>query len=124
MACDGAPGPVTVHVSEVARLELPPVPGAPGRLEVVSYGPEPGAGPEVGKCAVRLRDTNKQVDWDIDAAQAWETSETRGDTTFVRHVVIGDYVPRILGAYAMSPGQVARVDCAAYGVLGLTRAGG
>jgi hypothetical protein len=122
--CRDAPMPVTTHVAVPATLDLPPVPGAPATLEVVLYGQEPEAGPQPGSCAIRLRDLDKYVDWDIDAAQAWDSTEVRGDTTFVRHLAIGDYVPRIPGAYAMTPGQVARVDCASYRILGLTRAGG
>ena len=122
--CADAPDRVVLHVAEAATLDLPPVQGAPATLGVVTYGPEPDAGPAPGKCATRLRDRDKFVDWDIDAAQAWDSTEVRGDTTFVRHVAIGDYVPRIPGAYAMIPGQVARVDCATYTVLGLTTVGG
>jgi hypothetical protein len=78
----------------------------------------------MGDCAVLLLDLVNQVEWHIEAAQAWEESELRGDTTFVRHTVIGDYVPGDLARYGMQPGQVVRVDCAAYGVLGLSKSGG
>lgn len=124
--CEGSPddAPVTVHTAAAATLELPPVPNAPLRLQVVSYGLEEGAGPELGQCAVRLRDPVNQVDWFIDAAQTWEEPETRGDTMFVRHTTIGDYIPGDLATYGMTPGQVIRVDCAAYGVLGLANQGG
>ncbi|MDP2954907.1 MAG: hypothetical protein Q8N53_00685 [Longimicrobiales bacterium] len=113
-----------VHVAKAAELELPPVLAAPARLQVTAYGLEPGAGPEMGECAVRLLDPVNRVEWHIEAAQAWEESEQRADTTFIRHTVIGDYVPADLATYGMSAGQVIRVDCAAYGVLGLARSGG
>ncbi|GMV06216.1 MAG: hypothetical protein AMXMBFR53_24920 [Gemmatimonadota bacterium] len=121
-----APGaaPVTVHSAAAATLQLPPVPNAPLRLQVVAYGLEEGAGPELGQCAVRLRDPVNLVDWFIDAAQTWEEPETMGDTTYVRHTTIGDYIPGDLATYGMTPGQVVRVDCAAYGVLGLANQGG
>lgn len=113
-----------VHVAKSAELELPPVLNAPARLQVLAYGLEPGAGLEMGECAVRLLDPVNRVEWHIEAAQAWEESEERADTTFVRHTAIGDYVPADLAAYGMTSGQVIRVDCAAYGVLGLARSGG
>jgi hypothetical protein len=113
-----------VHVAKAAELELPLVPGAPGRLQVLQYGLEEGSGPVMGECAVRLLDPMNRVAWGIEAAQAWEEREQRGDTTFVRHIVIGDYVPDDLARYGMEKGQVVRVDCAAYGVLGLARSGG
>lgn len=124
VACAEPDAAPTVHVAEAAALELPPVPNAPARLQVLSYGHEPDAGPEMGECAVRLRDATNQVDWFIDAAQAWESTEVRADTTFVRHTAIGDYIPGDLGVYGMEWGQVVRVDCAAYGVLGLSIQGG
>lgn len=123
VACVGVDGTVTVHVAREATLDLPPVPNAPARLQVVAYGPEPDARAELGRCAIQLRDPVTLVDWHIDAAQAWEEPEQRGDTTFVHHTAIGDYIPADLGVYGMTPGQVIRVDCAAYGVLGLTQAG-
>lgn len=113
-----------VHVAKAAELELPAVSGAPARLQVLQYGLEPGSGPVMGECAVLLLDQANQVEWHIEAAQAWEESELRGDTTFVRHTVIGDYVPGDLARYGMQSGQVVRVDCAAYGVLGLSESGG
>ena len=119
-----SPGPPVVHVAKAAELELPSVAGAPARLRVLQYGLEPGAGPVMGECAVLLLDQANGVEWHIEAAQAWEESELRGDTTFVRHTVIGDYVPGDLARYGMQPGQVVRVDCAAYGVLGLAKSGG
>jgi hypothetical protein len=69
-------------------------------------------------------DPVNQVEWQIEAQQAWDSTEVRGDTTFVRHTVVGDYVPASLEAYGMAPGQIIRVDCAAYGVLGLAKSGG
>ena len=42
----------------------------------------------------------------------------------VRHTMIGDYVPADLARYGMQRGQIIRVDCAAYGVLGLAKSGG
>lgn len=111
---------VTVRTSEEVTLDLPAVPNAPGRLEVMAYELRPGAGPELGRCAPRLRDTAKAVDFHVNATQAWQDSETRGDTTFVRYFTIGDFIPADLGAYEMAPGQVVRVDCATYRVLGLT----
>lgn len=124
--CRGTPddAPVTVHVAAAATLDLPPVPNAPLRLQVVAYGEEEGAGPELGECAIRLRDPVNLVDWTIDAAQTWEEPETRGDTTFIRHTTIGDYIPADPETYAMAPGQIIRVDCTAYGVLGLANQGG
>jgi hypothetical protein len=122
--CGAPDAPNTVHVAKAAELELPPVLNAPARLQVLAYGLEPGAGPEMGECAVRLLDPVNRVEWHIEAAQAWEESEQRGDTTFVRHTAIGDYVPADLATYGMAAGQVIRVDCAAYGVLGLSRSGG
>lgn len=113
-----------VHVAKAAELELPAVPGAPGRLQVLQYGLEPGSGPVMGECAIRLLDPMSRVEWHMEASQAWEESETRGDTTFVRHTMIGDYVPADLARYGMQRGQVVRVDCAAYGVLGLAKSGG
>lgn len=113
-----------MHVAKAAELELPAVSGAPARLRVLQYGLEPGSGPVMGECAVLLLDQANGVEWHIEAAQAWEESELRGDTTFVRHTVIGDYVPGDLARYGMQPGQVVRVDCAAYGVLGLAKSGG
>lgn len=124
VACVGVDEWVTVRVAREATLDLPPVPNAPARLQVVSYGPEPDDRAELGRCAILLRDPVTLVDWHIDAAQSWEETERRGDTTFVRHTAIGDYIPADLGAYGMIPGQVIRVDCAVYGVLGLTHAGG
>lgn len=110
---------VTMRTAEEVTLDLPAVPNAPGRLEVMAYEPRPGAGPELGRCAPRLRDTVKAVDFRLDATQAWQDSETRGDTTFVRYRTIGDFIPVDLAAYEMVPGQVVRVDCATYRVLGL-----
>ena len=118
------PNPGVVHVAKAAELDLPTVPGAPARLQVLQYGLDPRTGPVMGECAVRLLDPMNRVEWRIEAAQAWEEPETRGDTTFVRHTVIGDYVPADLARYGMQKGQVVRVDCAAYGVLGLTKSGG
>lgn len=118
------PGPPVVHVAKAAELDLPSVPGAPARLQVLQYGLEPGSGPVLGECAVRLLDPMNGVEWRIEASQAWEESERKGDTTFVRHTVIGDYVPGDLARYGMEKGQIVRVDCAAYGVLGLTKSGG
>jgi len=111
-------------VAVAATLELPPVPNAPSRVSVLRYGFEEGAGPEMGQCAALLLDGINHVEWNIEAQQTWEDSEVRGDTTFVHHTAIGDYVPASLGAYGMTPGQIVRVDCAAYGVLGLTKSGG
>jgi hypothetical protein len=118
------PPPPVVHVAKAAELDLPAVPGAPAQLQVLQYGLVPGSGPVTGECAVLLLDPVNRVEWQIEAAQAWEESETRGDTTFVRHTVIGDYVPADLALYGMHAGQVVRVDCAAYGVLGLAPSGG
>jgi hypothetical protein len=126
-ACREAPEPPpvpVVHVAKAAALDLPTVPGAPARLQVLQYGLDPGSGPVMGECAVRLLDPMNRVEWHIEAAQAWEEPETRGDTTFVHHTAIGDYVPADLARYGMQPGQVVRVDCAAYGVLGLAKSGG
>ncbi len=125
-ACTNSPevAPPVVHMAKAAELELPAVSGAPARLRVLQYGLEPGSGPVMGECAVLLLDQANGVEWHIEAAQAWEESELRGDTTFVRHTVIGDYVPGDLARYGMQPGQVVRVDCAAYGVLGLAPSGG
>lgn len=123
--CRAAPAePSTVHVAAAATLELPAVPDAPSRLQVLQYGAEPGSGPELGECAYLVLDPANRVEWQIEASEAWESSEVRGDTTFVRHTVIGDYVPADLGLYGMQPGQVIKVDCAAYGVLGLAKSGG
>ena len=119
-----APEADVVHVAKVAELELPPVRGAPARFEVLQYGLEEGSGPVMGECAVLLLDPVNHVVWQIEAAQAWEESEQKGDTTFVRHTVIGDYVPSDLARYGMAKGEVARVDCAAYGVLGVAKSGG
>jgi len=113
-----------VHVAKAAELDLPPVDGAPERLQVLQYGLEEGSGPVMGECAVLLLDPVNRVEWGIEAAQAWEESEQKGDTTFVRHTVIGDYVPADLARYGMEKGQVVRVDCAAYGVLGVAKSGG
>jgi len=117
-------GRATVHVAVAATLELAAVRNAPSRLQVLQYGLEEGSGPVMGECAVRLLDPVSRIVWRIEAAQAWEESEQKGDTTFVRHTVIGDYVPADLARYGMEKGQVIRVDCAAYGVLGLTKSGG
>lgn len=114
----------TVHVAVAATLELPPVTNAPARLRVIQYGLQPGSEPQTGQCAVLLLDPINRVEWQIEAQQAWDSTEVRGDTTFVHHTVIGDYVPGSLTTYEMTPGQIIRVDCAAYGVLGLARSGG
>jgi len=119
-----ADGPPTVHVAVAATLELPPVPNAPAQLRVLQYGLEPGSEPQTGQCAVLVTDPVHQVEWQIEAQQAWDSTEVRADTTFVRHTVIGDYVPASLETYGMSPGEIVRVDCAAYGVLGLAKSGG
>lgn len=121
---ESSAGPPVVHVAKAAELALPPVRSAPARLQVLQYGLEPGSGPVMGECAVRLLDPVNRIVWRIEAAQAWEESEQKGDTLFVRHTVIGDYVPADLTRYGMEKGQVIRVDCAAYGVLGLTKSGG
>lgn len=122
--CELPEAEVTVQVAEAATLDLPPVPNAPARLQVVSYGPEPDARPELGSCAIRVRDPVNLVDWHIDASQAWERKVRKGDTTFVRHVVIGDYIPARRDVYGMTERQIIKVDCAAYGVLGLAIQGG
>ena len=119
-----AAGPPTVHLAAPATLELPPVPDGPSRLRVLQYGLEPGSRPRIGQCAVLVLDPVNHVSWRIEASQAWDSTEVRADTTFVRHTAIGDYVPARLEPYGMSPGQVIRVDCAAYGVLGLAKSGG
>ena len=103
---------------------LPVVPAAPSAFSVVSYGPEPDARAVPGECAMHLRDPVNGVEWRIEASQAWTDTVTRGDTTVVRHTAIGDYVPALPRPYGMEPGQVVRIDCATYKLLGLTKPGG
>ncbi len=115
---------VTVHLAVPVTMELPPLPNSPSQLRVIQHGLEPGSRPRIGECAVLVLDPVNHVSWRIEASQTWESTETRADTAFVRHTAIGDYVPATLEPYGMSPGQVVRVDCAAYGVLGLAKSGG
>lgn len=122
--CREAHAPSVVHVSEAAALDLPAVPNAPSHLEVLQYGVEPGAGPEAGRCAYLVVDPARRVQWRIEGYEAWEDTVSRGDTTFIRHKVIGDYVPAYPAFYGLQAGQVVKVDCAAYRVLGLARSGG
>jgi hypothetical protein len=118
------PEPSVVHVAEAATLELPAVPNAPSRLQVLQYGVEAGSESETGQCAYLVLDSLHHVEWRIEASEAWEDTVSRGDTLFIRHKVIGDYVPAYRTFYGMQPDQVIKVDCAAYGVLGLARSGG
>lgn len=118
-----AEGPPVVHVAEVATLELPAVQNAPSRVRVLQHGVEPGSRPEPGRCAYLVLDSAHQVAWQIEASEAWEDTVARGDTTVVRHTAVGDYVPAYAAFYGLEPGQVIKVDCAAYGVLGSAQSG-
>jgi len=124
-ACRPSPPERTVvHVAEVATLELPAVANAPSKVQVLQYGIEPGSGPEPGRCAYLVMDSVHQVAWQIEASEAWEDTVPRGDTVVVRHRAVGDYVPSYAAFYGLQSGQVVKVDCAAYGVLGVAQSGG